>query len=402
MGFLAWLWRTPSSGSRGPSPVPSEAGAPAGSRPLAGQRPAARRSALLLFSDLTVVLQCLRSADLVPQDLVAVGAVNYGWVIVKWSMGPPPDVDRPPQLDDRAESQAGVAAENGQPTESGKVSSDELARVPSDEFARLPSDEFARLPSKSRKFLRSVSKTLSVASTTLIGIEVDAHERPRYTRCQVMLDGTPHGASREIRWDKEKRMHVFSVSVEVGQASHRRKDRSVAVRVLDTCTNDWTAWSESLAVDLNGAPANKETRPPKPKKLLHPDLPMDFYRSKLRWRKTVGANPAANDVQIARSRSAPDDIAHGRHFTKDSLGKISTAAPSNSIPPFGANFSMRCLTIAPKSTSDFLRAGAYNPKFITWRSSKIQPLSIPECEPELERDIQNISSGSTSEVSRRS
>ena len=197
----------------------------------------------------------------------------------------------------------------------------------------MHNDEFERVPSRSRRMLRSVSKTLSVASTTLIGIEVDTHDQlecRQYSHCQVMIDGKVHGATREIRWDKEARAHAFQVSVEVGRVGQDRTSRTVAVRVQDVRKNVWTEWSEALAVDLTSVSTVKNKRPRKPCKTLNPELPSDFYRNKLkgvRWKKKEGnsnlvpvsAFPAGN-TNISRSQSAPGTRSHG-HLPKDVLGK---------------------------------------------------------------------------------
>lgn len=313
-----------------------------------------------------------------PQDLALAGPVNYGWVIVKWRMGPREEACEEDTQDRRH-------GEQGDPCE-------------------MPNDEFERVPSRSRRMLRSVSKTLSVASTTLIGVEVDALDQSQclhYSHCQVMIDGKVHAATREIRWDKEARTHAFQVSVEVGQVGQDRTSRTVAVRVQDARKNVWTEWSEALAVDLTSVSPVKNKRHRKPRKTLNPELPSDFYRNKLkgvRWKRKEGTDnlftfPAGN-ANIARSQSAPGTRSHG-HLPKDALGKslamqtvqsfIHTSNPT-------VYFCLLCAVAAVDLThSRFcLNAGMYKqPKFISWRSSKVQPLPIPECEPNVECDHHN-------------
>jgi len=92
--------------------------------------------------------------DLIPQEVNAV-FVSDGWVTLRWAM-----------------------------QESGKEDLRPSTPLVGDE-------EFGRTPSLARRMRRGVSRTLSVASTTLVGrqsglIEV---EDLRFTHCGVMVDG---------------------------------------------------------------------------------------------------------------------------------------------------------------------------------------------------------------------
>jgi hypothetical protein len=83
--------------------------------------------------------------------------------------------------------------------------------------------------------------------------------------------------TKPIPWDEEKCSHTFAVSVEVGSAGAH----DIAVRVNDSRRKSWTPWSENFKVDLDSAEAQTEKRPRR-KKVLNPNLPADFYRSKLK------------------------------------------------------------------------------------------------------------------------
>jgi hypothetical protein len=91
------------------------------------------------------------------------------WVVVGWSMVP----EAAPTSGDDCD------ADGGSPRK-------DLSPEP---------DNFSRTPSTRQRLMRKLSKTFSVASTSGIGFDFDSSytsDKPRYTQCQIMIDGRPH------------------------------------------------------------------------------------------------------------------------------------------------------------------------------------------------------------------
>jgi len=212
-----------------------------------------------------------------PCHLRVLGAAQ-GLVTVEWSMEDPSN-----------DAQGDGDAQTGMEPDHSEGSEDR-------EQERAGTENTVR--SKTRKLIRKVSKTLSVASTQ--SGEGAAARRPRYTHCQVKIDGRETAIMRRypILWHEGTLSHRFSVCVEVGKGDH-----TVAVRVLRLATSSerasckeaqgsgssWSKWSDSLQVNAETPkPHRKSTSQSRPSssssgsRRLHPHLPADFYRQKMK------------------------------------------------------------------------------------------------------------------------
>ena len=195
--------------------------------------------------------------NLVPQDLVAIGVAD-GWVKAGWRMGPP--------LGQRHEACGSL----------DEVDAPWHLPMSSDETGELTSSGSAKQSSLVERG-RVASKTLSVASTRLVGIDLD-ETRQRWTKVGVMVDGKPSGTKqRNLHWDSVAQQHDFTVSIDVGSPG----EHEISVRTYDSWTKTWSDWSEGLRVDAVRKEADKAKKKRGVRKPINPNLPADHYQEKL-------------------------------------------------------------------------------------------------------------------------
>jgi len=180
---------------------------------------------------------------------------------------------------------------------------------------------------------KSVSKTLSIASTRLIGIDFDhgSDEFYRFTKCSVMVNGKELDQHRPILWNKETKQHHFATTVDLAT----RGNHELAVRVWDNSIKTWSAWSAILKVDSSykSSPV-KSTLKMKKRSPIDPRLPPDFYKEKLaevRMRKQLYGKIIDTSHYMGFTRTGS---LHERGHT--GTGSKGRTDPMPSIPDAGA------------------------------------------------------------------
>jgi len=247
----------------------------------------------------------------VPQYLTVLG-VSDGWVTLEWSMIE--DVKKC-EHDEKVSDDAGVRepavslspqwnmsfltdlSQCQTPTQN---QSHDTPQTDTANRREDNKDNISSSASRSQSLVRGVSKTWSVVSkTSTRNADVSLHgvkQKPRYTHAQVQIDGRDRMNRHNIIWDKKTSTHLYRISVEVGKGLH-----TIAIRVHDSWKtsntntnshirhphsndNTWSAWSESLQIDAVSRVKSSKVRNIPSAHKIHPHLPPDFYRQKLKVR----------------------------------------------------------------------------------------------------------------------